>query len=83
MFICLDCKHIFSEDDIATWEESRGEYWGAPCYESVSGCPCCKGDCVETYRCSYCNEWIDGDYIRIDEDRYCEGCIVHCKLGDE
>ena len=44
LFICIECEYVFDEDDIAIWQESRGEYWGTPCYENVSGCPRCKGD---------------------------------------
>ena len=44
-YICLDCGEKF--DEPASWQESRGEFWGVPCSETVSGCPYCKGDYVE------------------------------------
>lgn len=47
MLRCLDCGRIFDEDEIAYWEEYRGEFWGSPAYETVSGCPSCYGDYEE------------------------------------
>lgn len=83
MYICLACGDIFDEDEIAIWKEDRGEYWGTPCYETVSGCPRCKSNYTETYRCSRCEEWIEGDYIKIDGNRYCEHCYDKYELGEE
>ena len=83
MYICRECGNIFDENEIAIWKEERGEYWGAPCYETVSGCPCCKGDYVKTYRCNCCREWIEGGYIKIDDKRYCEYCYDKYELGEE
>lgn len=83
-FVCLECGHIFDEDDIAVWQEGRGEYWGTPCYEEVSGCPRCKGDYVETYKCNCCDEWIIGSYIKLNSgERICEDCYTTYDLGEE
>lgn len=49
MFKCLDCDAVFPEDEIATWEESRGEFWGMPCYEKMCGCPYCYSTSIEEY----------------------------------
>ncbi len=38
---CEDCGLEF--DDPAQWQESRGEFWGFPAYETCFGCPNCKG----------------------------------------
>lgn len=46
---CAECGNVFSEDEVATWEESRGEFWGMPCYEKVSGCPYCHSGAYEEY----------------------------------
>ena len=54
MFKCLECGHVFSEYDLNTWEESRGEHFGIPCYEKMSGCPICEGDYEETVQCAVC-----------------------------
>ena len=84
MLICLNCKHIFDDDEVAVWDESRGEYWGTPCYEKVSGCPCCKGDYEETHKCDCCDEWIVGNYIKTDDgQRICDNCYFKYELGDE
>ena len=83
--ICLNCGHLFDEEDVVTWQEGRGEFWGRPCYEKMCGCPICREDYVETYRCACCNEWISGEYIKLsDGDRICENCydtytIPYCR----
>lgn len=83
-FICLDCGYIFDEDEVAVWHEGRGEYWGTPCSETVSGCPRCQGDYVETYQCAVCGEWITDTYIKLNTgDRICDQCYVTYKIGEE
>ena len=54
MLKCLKCGHVFSEYDLYTWEESRGEHFGIPCYEIMRGCPICEGDYEETVQCAVC-----------------------------
>ena len=51
---CLNCGHIFEEGEQARWIESRGEFWGTPCSEEMSGCPLCKGDYEKTVKCAVC-----------------------------
>lgn len=46
---CYDCEAVFEEDEIATWQESRGEFWGSPCYETMTGCPFCFSGNIEEY----------------------------------
>ena len=84
MYCCLECGRIFPKDEVSVWKESRGEYWGTLCYESVSGCPYCKGDYVKTHQCNVCNEWIIGSYIKLEGgERICEDCYTTYELGDE
>lgn len=84
MFICLECEHIFNENEVATWEEDRGEFWGVSCSESMSGCPKCGGDYVKAHRCDCCDEWITNSYIKTENGkRYCENCYVVMDLEDE
>lgn len=45
MYKCFDCGRIFETPH--TWQEPRGEFWGMPCTETVSGCPYCDGDYEE------------------------------------
>ena len=70
-YMCIECGHIFEEGEEAVWEESRGEYWGTPCTETVSGCPKCKGDYQEAFECARCGEWFFEDELN---DGYCESC---------
>lgn len=49
MLKCEDCGAIFEEDELATWQESRGEFWGSSCYETMQGCPHCFSGAVEEY----------------------------------
>ena len=58
MFICLDCGEIFEEPRKV--RESRGEFWGAPCYEEWWGCPHCSG-AYEEYSEEY--EYEEDDEI--------------------
>lgn len=67
---CLECGEKFEE--VATWEEYRGEYWGVPAYESVSGCPKCKGEFEKTVPCDICGEEHLKDEL---SGGVCEECI--------
>ena len=51
---CLECGKVFEDDEVAHWEEDRGEFWGVPCTETVSGCPHCRGDYDEAIKCDSC-----------------------------
>lgn len=68
-YICLECGHIFEEGEQAQWTESRGEFWGMPCREAMSGCPKCHGEYVETAKCEICGAEIHPDEV------VCEMCI--------
>ena len=47
---CEDCGEIFEEEDLASWQEDRGEFWGSKCFETMTGCPhCYSGDVVEYF----------------------------------
>ena len=84
MFVCIECGHVFDEDEVAVWEDPIGEFWGASCSKTESGCPLCKGDYTEAYRCDCCDEWITGSYIKTEDDkRYCSECCRGHELGDE
>ena len=39
---CIECDAEF--DEPISWQEGRGEFWGDPCWETVWGCPICKGE---------------------------------------
>lgn len=44
-FRCEECGAIF--DWPKAVEESRGEFWGIPCSETVYYSPCCEADFEE------------------------------------
>lgn len=66
---CVECGHIFDEIESVSYEESRGEFWGSPCSETVSGCPLCKGDYEFVTECEIC-----GSFACADGEDYCEDC---------
>lgn len=72
MNICLECGKTFEDSEIAHWQESRGEFWGVPCTETVSGCPHCRGDYEKAVMCENCGEWFLED--ELDENYLCEDC---------
>lgn len=82
MFVCLDCGCTFEKP--IRWKEDRGECFGFPSYEEISGSPCCKSNYTESHRCNCCDEWIDDIYIKTDDgNRYCLDCYQVYQLGDE
>lgn len=44
-YVCFDCGFVFGH--LASWQEYRGEFWGAPCFETCCGCPKCHSEDVE------------------------------------
>ena len=72
MQICLWCGKVFEDDDVAHWQEDRGECWGVRCYETVSGCPNCHGDYVEAVKCEKCGEYVPED--EVDQYGICDDC---------
>ena len=71
MFKCLDCGNLFEEGEEAVFYEDRGEYWGVPCTERMTGCPLCKGDYDELFMCKDCGDWHYEDELT---DGLCENC---------
>lgn len=49
MLKCEDCGLIFAEDELAEWQEDRGEFWGQPCFQTLQGCPHCFSGAVVEY----------------------------------
>ena len=49
---CDCCNNTFDADELLHIEESRGEFWGMPAYETMTYCPCCYnnyGDSGDLY----------------------------------
>lgn len=49
-YICEDCGLIFDRDEVATWDEYRGEFNGFPSYEKMAGCPRCRSTDIVKYK---------------------------------
>lgn len=80
MWICIECGNTF--DDPMCWEQTHG--LDTPPYETVYGSPCCAGSYAKARRCSCCDAFIIGDYIKTDDgERYCENCYQTYELGEE
>ena len=45
MYKCDCCGKLFETPKMIA--ESRGEYWGVPCYEKIAVSPCCEEDVKE------------------------------------
>ena len=71
MYRCIECGHLFEEGEQARWRESRGEFWGTPCSEEMSGCPICKSPYEEIKPCRVC-----GSYEHDADEEYCERCKI-------
>ena len=72
MFICLECGKTFEEGEVARWREDRGEFWGFPCSEEVTGCPFCEGAYDEADECAECGKYFAKSDL--DENHLCEDC---------
>ena len=70
MYRCTECENLFEEGEQATWEERHG--LDSPPYEKWSGCPICKGDYEEVYRCEECGDWHTEDELY---EGWCEKCL--------
>ena len=69
---CLECGNIFEDGEQAVWRESRGEFWGKTCHETLSGCPLCKGAYEETVSCKVCGSKQLEDELT---DGVCKECV--------
>ena len=80
MLICIECGHLFERPTY--WEERHGLNYGP--FEEWSGCPRCGGGYTEAHKCDYCDEYIDGTYIKLKNgERICENCYNTYELGEE
>lgn len=72
MFKCLNCGHLFEDGEESRRKDSRGEYFGTPCFEIIKGCPLCGGNYKEVEKCAICGA------AKLDEELkggVCEDCI--------
>lgn len=72
VYKCCECGHMFEDGEQAVWEEARGEFWGFPAKETMTGCPLCKGSYEQTVPCEHCGS------MHLEEELvegWCEDCI--------
>lgn len=72
MYKCVECGHIFEKGEEKHWTESRGEYWGQPVHEEMTGCPRCGGDYEKTEPCAVCGSETSWDAL---SGGVCIGCL--------
>ena len=72
MYKCVECGHIFEKGEEKHWTESRGEFWGMPASETMTGCPRCGGDFEETQPCVICGTETSWDAL---SGGVCFGCL--------
>lgn len=71
---CINCNHVFEDGEEQRWTESRGEFWGSPCCEEMSGCPVCGCGFEEVKPCKLC-----GGYSSEMTGEYCSECCNDLK----
>lgn len=49
LYRCCNCGRVFSDHEMKIVEESRGEFWGMPAFETMYYSPCCTDDFEEVY----------------------------------
>ena len=58
MLKCCKCGKILDENELSSYEDDRGEFWGTPCSETISCCPYCGGDeFEEVHECPECGRY--------------------------
>lgn len=45
MFMCYECQQEFDKPKYV--QESRGEFWGMPAFETMSYCPFCGSEAFD------------------------------------
>lgn len=72
MYVCVECGYIFNSYKI---NNNPCVCFGFPCSEKTKGCPKCGGSFTEAIKCNICREYIDGDYVELDNGScVCDSC---------
>lgn len=67
MYVCLGCYSTF--ENPLEYKEDHGETFYI--------CPNCEDtDFKETFMCDCCGEYVNGEYVEIDQNKYCENCFL-------
>ena len=84
MLICCDCERLIEEDALSEYTEFD-DAWGHETYITHKCCPYCGSAAIieTTLKCSCCGEYIEGDFIRTEDDRnYCSECCFKSNALD-
>lgn len=80
-YICMECGHVFNEDDFASVSEDRGFVGNARAYEGIAVCPQCHSDeYEEAYECCLCHEELADENIQYrteQGDAVCKDCYIN------
>lgn len=69
MYRCCECGAVFAEPGFVY--DFRGEFWGAPAYETTLACPRCGGEFDEVQACQMCGQYTEIARIK-------GGICAHC-----
>ena len=72
MFKCCECGRLFDESEKAEWREPHGE--------TMDGCPNCRGDYEEAFKCELCGEIYSASELT---EGVCDSCIDEYKNDHE
>lgn len=79
LYLCLDCYELIEE--LKHNIETHG--LDSPPYEETDVCPLCGGACSIAIQCDICNEYIQDDYIKIEDGTIvCSDCYVKHDIND-
>lgn len=77
MYICLDCKNSFEEDDIISQTQTLTILDGVPYIEEFTCCPYCgESDFVTANECAECGEIFSSELDGTED--VCTGCVNEC-----
>lgn len=80
MYICIECREIFSDPKEYVNRHVPENYLYN---ERYTDCPYCGGAYVEAHKCDSCGEYITDKYIKVGDERFCEDCVLHYEIGEE
>ena len=80
-YVCKSCGYEF--DNPKKLYGQWLEHFGTPCREEYSGCPNCGNDYREIIKCSFCEQSVYGNYVKLDDSRcVCDNCFTICSTDD-
>ena len=72
-YFCLDCKGSCESNELGSYSECVGEFWGSPAYQSFAVCPYCGSEeIVEAMECKVCGTVYPEDEIH---GAVCDECL--------